>query len=217
MTIPTIVFAKAPQPGAVKTRLIPVLGAAGAALLHERLVARTLRTAAAAAVGPVELCCAPDAAHPFLASSAAAHGVPLTGQGRGDLGERMHRAAARALTNASGVILIGCDCPALTPQYMRTARAALDEGFDAGLGPAEDGGYVLLALARIDPALFDRIPWGGPDVMAITVARFAALRWRWRQLETLWDVDRPEDLMRLRRDLPDGERLLLDIAPTELF
>ncbi len=212
MTIPTIVFAKAPQPGGVKTRLIPALGAAGAALLHERLVARTLRTATAAGVGPVELCCAPDAAHPFLASAAAGLGLPLTGQGGGDLGARMHRAAARALNNASGVILIGCDCPALTPQYLRAARAALDEGWDVALGPAEDGGYVLLALARIDPALFDRIPWGGPDVMAITVARCAALRWRWRQLETLWDIDRPEDLVRLRRDLPHAEGLLLDIA-----
>jgi rSAM/selenodomain-associated transferase 1 len=192
-----IVFAKAPQPGAVKTRLIPMLGADGAAQMHAQLVTRALETATAAALGPLELCCAPDVDHPFFAACAARHGVVLSAQGEGDLGARMARAAARALAEHPRVILIGADCPALTTAYLRTADAALEEGCDAAIGPAEDGGYVLLALARTDPHLFNAVPWGGPDVMATTAARLDDLGWRWRRLDALWDVDRPEDLARL--------------------
>ena len=194
---PILVFAKAPIPGEVKTRLIPALGAAGAAALHERLVDRTLATAAAAAVGPVELCCAPDASHPVLAALAAAHGAILTEQGPGDLGDRMHAAFRRALAGAPAAIAIGCDCPALAPRHLREAALALDDGYDATLAPAEDGGYVLIGLTHAAATLFDRVRWGEPSVMAQTRERLAALGWRWRELETLWDVDRPEDYERL--------------------
>ena len=204
MTTPIIVFAKAPIPGEVKTRLIPVLGAAGAAALHERLVDRTLATVVAAALGPVELCCAPDATHPFLVSCARAHGAGLREQGSGDLGQRMHRAFARA----PAAILVGCDCPALTPDYLGAAAASLAAGNDAVLGPAEDGGYVLIALTRAERSLFERVDWGGADVLETTRERLRGLRWRWRELATLWDVDRPGDLLRLERELPGGARLL---------
>ncbi len=211
MTTPVIVFAKAPRPGAVKTRLIPALGAAGAARLHERLVERTLATAAAAGVGPLELCGDPASA-PFLAARAAAHGAALTAQGPGDLGARMHRAFERALTSAPAALAIGCDCPALTPQHLREASAALAAGHDAVLAPAEDGGYVLIGLARVHASLFERIRWGGPEVNADTRARLGALGWRWRELDTLWDLDRPEDLERLRNGIRDGDLLLRGLS-----
>ncbi len=201
---PILVFAKAPVPGEVKTRLIPALGAAGAAALHERLVARTLATAAAAATGPVELCCAPDATHPALATLAHAQGATLGGQGPGDLGDRMHAAFRRALAGAPGAIVIGCDCPALTPERLREAAAALAGGHDAVIAPAEDGGYVLIGLRRAERSLFDGIGWGGTTVLDETRARLAALGWRWRELATLWDVDRPEDVARLRREIGGG-------------
>lgn len=207
MTTPLIVFAKAPRPGAVKSRLIPALGPAGAARLHERLVERTLATAAAAGVGPLELCGDP-ASDPFLAARAAAHGATLTGQGPGDLGARMHRALQRALAGAPAAILIGGDCPALTPEYLRQASGSLASGDDAVIGPAADGGYVLIGLRRVHSSLFERIRWGGPDVLEDTRARFGALGWRCRELDTLWDIDRPEDLERLRNGIPDGDRLL---------
>ncbi len=212
MTTPIIVFAKAPQPGAVKTRLIPALGAAGAARLHERLVDRTLATAAAAGVGPLELCGDP-ASDPLLAARAAAYGATLTEQGPGDLGARMHRAFARALASAQAVLAVGCDCPALTGQRLREANAALAAGHDAVLGPAEDGGYVLIGLARVHASLFEHIGWGGRDVLEATRARLAVLGWRWLELETLWDIDRPEDLERLRNArLEDGDRLLQGLS-----
>ena len=206
MTISVIVFAKAPRPGAVKTRLVPALGAAGAARLHERLVDRTLATVAAAGLGPFELCGDP-AGDPFLAACAAAHGARVTEQGPGDLGARMERAFARALAAAPAVLGVGCDCPALAPAHLRAARAALAAGHDAVLVPAEDGGYVLIGLARMDSSLFGGIRWGGADVLAQTRARLAALGWRSLELDALWDIDRPEDLARLA-----GDRLLDGLA-----
>src|SRR5665647_860280 len=109
-----IVFAKAPQPGAVKTRLIPLLGEAGAAALQARLVERTLATACAAGVGPVELYCAPRAEDPFFEYCGGRYAVSLASQADGDLGARMRDAFARVLSVARHAILIGTDCPALT-------------------------------------------------------------------------------------------------------
>lgn len=204
--IPIVVFAKAPVPGKAKTRLIPRLGARGAAQLHAALVERTLETACAAGLGTVELCCAPDAAHPFFAACAERHGAALATQATGDLGARMLSAFDRIVPVSGPTLLIGSDCPALTPEHLREAAAALAAGHDAVLGPAEDGGYVLVGLARTSRCLFDGIGWGEPDVVRDTRARLAALGWRWHELAELWDVDRPEDLARLAERIEDGER-----------
>jgi rSAM/selenodomain-associated transferase 1 len=193
-----IVFAKAPQPGRVKTRLAPALGAKGAARLHARLVRRALATAIAARCGPVELRCAPRVREPFFLECRARLGVALRAQGRGDLGERMHRALARALREHRSAVLIGSDCPALRPADLRRAARLLAQGADAVFAPARDGGYALVGLRRSSKALFERIEWGGPGVMRATRQRLRGLGWNWRELRTVWDVDRPEDLGRLR-------------------
>ena len=206
-----IVFAKAPVPGSAKTRLIPALGAAGAARFHARLVERALGTACAASLGPVELCCAPNRSHPFFAECAARFGVALTDQGAGDLGERMHRALAAGLP----AVLIGADCPAMTPDYLRQAADALSAGQDVALGPAEDGGYVLIAANRIRPDAFAGIGWGGPDVMEAQRARLREAGWRWSELAPLWDVDRPEDLKRIRGGMPGVAALLTGMRGEE--
>jgi hypothetical protein len=206
-----IVFAKAPVPGAAKTRLIPALGADGAARLHEWLVERALETACAENLGPVELCCAPDRAHPFFAACAARFGVALTDQGTGDLGERMYRALAAGLP----AVLIGADCPAMTPEYLRGGAGALAAGYDVVLGPAADGGFVLVGANRIRPDAFARIRWGGQDVMAEQQERLRSIGWRWKQLALLWDVDRPDDLERVRREVPGGAARLNALASPE--
>jgi rSAM/selenodomain-associated transferase 1 len=196
-----IVFARAPQPGKAKTRLIPALGRAGAAALHRRLVRHTLRAAADARIGPVELWCTPDARDPFFRESERRLGVSLHPQGGGDLGARMQRAFESVLARASRAILVGSDIPALSAQYLRDADQALVRGDEIVIGPAEDGGYVLIGLSHCDPELFRDIPWGGPEVRAETRRRIAALSWRSSELPVLWDVDRPEDLERLPEDL----------------
>jgi rSAM/selenodomain-associated transferase 1 len=197
-----MVFAKAPTPGEAKTRLIPALGAAGAAALHRRLVMHCLRAARESRLGPVELWCAPDASDPFFRECESRLGANLRAQGEGDLGARMQRAFESALARAARAILVGSDIPALSARYLRDADQALARGDDAVIGPAEDGGYALIGLSRCDPEVFRDVPWGGPEVLAETRRRLAALSWRSSELPVLWDVDRPEDLERL----PEGLR-----------
>jgi rSAM/selenodomain-associated transferase 1 len=190
-----VVFARAPQPGRVKTRLAPLLGAAGAARLHAQLVERTLRTATLAGFEEVHLCCAPEAGGRFFNAMKKRFGVRLTSQGRGGLGERMHR----ALRRHPGAVLIGSDCPSLRPADLRAAARALRSGMDAVFCPAEDGGYALIGARRSVRAMFDGVEWGSAKVMAQTRSRLRRLGWRWRELRTVWDVDRPADVERLRK------------------
>jgi rSAM/selenodomain-associated transferase 1 len=197
-----IVFARAPAAGRVKTRLAPALGREGAARLHARLLEKTLRTAKAARFCRVHLYCAPHSRDPHFSDLRRRYGVRLAAQGRGGLGERMHR----ALRRHPGAVLIGSDCPALRPADLRTAARMLRQGADAVFAPAEDGGYALIGVRRSMPALFRGVAWGSSKVMAQTRLRLERLGWRWRELRTVWDVDLPADLERLRRSrlLPAG-------------
>jgi rSAM/selenodomain-associated transferase 1 len=189
------VFAKAPVPGEVKTRLAPLLGEEAAAELHAILVRRALATACNSGLGPVSLWCAPDPGHPFFAACAGEFGVTLHGQRGSDLGERMAR-AFEALLARSPALLIGTDCPALSADDLRTAAASLVT-HDVVLQPAEDGGYVLVGLARPVAAMFEGMAWGGSRVMRETRSRLRKAGATWRELPTRWDVDRPEDYRRL--------------------
>jgi uncharacterized protein len=191
-----LVFARAPQPGHAKTRLIPLLGASGAATLHARLVRHTLATASRAAVAGMELHGTP-AEDEFLSACAVRYGAALFAQADGDLGLRMQHALGRALETTSWAIVIGTDCPALTTSHLQEAARALQEGSGAVFAPTEDGGYALLGVRHAHPRLFERITWSSSTVMQETRARFAELEWKWTELETLWDVDRPEDVQRL--------------------
>jgi hypothetical protein len=191
-----LVFAKAPLPGRAKTRLIPRLGAAGAARLHARLIARTLRTARAAGFASVELHATPSRTHGLFAFYGKSLHVEIKKQRGRDLGERMHNALARALRRHRPVILIGTDCPALTAADLRRAARLLRGGCDAVLAPAEDGGYALIGVRKVSAALFSGITWGGADVYAETVKRLTLAGYRWRALRTVWDLDRPADLER---------------------
>jgi rSAM/selenodomain-associated transferase 1 len=190
-----LVFARAPQPGRVKTRLAPLLGKRGAARLHARLVEATLRTAVAAGFSEVVLVYAPDSQSEFFKRMRRRFSVQLLPQGRGDLGERMYR----ALRRHPGAVLIGSDCPALRAADLRAAARALRSGADAVLAPAEDGGYALIGLRRAVRCVFDGIAWGHSAVLAQTRARLRRLGWRWQELRTVWDVDRPADVARLER------------------
>src|SRR5471032_1213899 len=133
-----VVFAKAPQPGKVKTRLAAAIGAEAAARLHARLVERAVATALAADCGLVELHASP-AHHAFLHALAKRHGLRLRRQAQGDVGERMYEAFRRGLRSHGRMLLIGSDCPALAAADVRRA-ARLLRGCDAVIAPAEDGG-----------------------------------------------------------------------------
>lgn len=191
-----IVFTRAPIAGRVKTRLVPRLGAAGAARLHQRLTAAALRTALAARCGPVELHAA--GRHGWLTLLARKNAVALKRQRGNDLGERMAHATRAALRRAPFVLLMGSDCPELAPRELRRAARWLAGGADAVFAPARDGGYAMVGLARPADFLFRDMPWGSERVFRESAARLRQAGWRARALTWVSDVDRPEDLERLR-------------------
>jgi rSAM/selenodomain-associated transferase 1 len=205
------VFAKAPVPGQVKTRLIPLLGAERATELYCRLVRHTLATAALARVGPTEIWTTEPGEDAFMQTCRRVLGVEVRQQSDGDLGARMCKGAEDGLRRAAGVIIVGTDCPTMTFGDLRAARDALVAGNDAVLGPARDGGYWLIALSRCDPLLFSGIAWSSATVLEATRERLTALGWRWSELTTRSDVDRPEDLAELAR-VSSLSALVADLA-----
>ena len=197
-----LVFTKTPVPGTVKTRLIPRLGVQGATLLHEWLVYHTLDRVVEALGGsvasPVELWCAPSTDHPFFGILRNRFPLDLKTQDGKDLGERLANAVAPHIQSGRSVIVIGTDCPGISPEFVQSAVRALEKN-DAVLGPAEDGGYVLLGLNRFDRSVFQGIEWGTDVVYRQTCDRLATLGWSWDTLAGQRDLDRPEDLGILSR------------------
>lgn len=195
-----VVIAKAPVPGLCKTRLIPALGAQGAARLAARMLQHAVQSALAANIGPVEICAAPCAGHVAWQALDLPSNVHWSDQAEGDLGRRMAAAAQRTLARGEHVMLIGSDCPALCADTLKTSSRALDR-HDAALVPTFDGGYALLALARFHAGIFEKMPWSTPEVAGTTLARFAQDRWRVQVGEMLHDIDEPADLMHLPKAL----------------
>lgn len=174
--------------------MIPALGAAGAAALAERMLAHAVQVAAAAGPDTLEVCAAPDATHPAFGRLARDHGLQLSTQGDGDLGQRMHRAFLRTLARHDRAVIIGTDAPALDATCLRQAQSALDE-HDAVFVPALDGGYALIGLRQPLACLFDGIAWSTSAVMAQTRERLQAAGLRWAELPAVADVDEPADLV----------------------
>lgn len=185
-----VVFARAPIVGAVKTRLARRIGAEAAARLHQRLVRAALRTARDC--GAVELHA--TRRHAWFETLP----VRVRQQRGDDLGERMFHALRRGLRRHRRVLLIGSDAPSLTGVDLARAARWLRGGADVVLAPAEDGGYALIGARRIVPGVFAGVAWGSGTVMAATRANLLRHGLRWRELRTVWDLDRPQDLDRLR-------------------
>jgi rSAM/selenodomain-associated transferase 1 len=190
------ILAKAPVAGLTKTRLVPALGEQGAADLQARLIERVVKTASAAAIGPVTLWAAPDDSHPLFVAMRRRHGLALKRQPGGDLGARMHAAVVAA---NGPTLIIGADCPALTADHLHLAAATL-RNYDVVAIPADDGGYVLIGLREPHDELFTGMEWSTATVMDQTRQRLQTLTLMWRELPTLWDVDTPDDLERLKRE-----------------
>jgi rSAM/selenodomain-associated transferase 1 len=188
-----VLFTRYPTPGQAKTRLIPAVGQRGAAEIHRRLTERTLAQVRASRL-PFEVRATGRPVEEFtkwLGTEAVAD------QGAGDLGERMQRAAA-----PYPVIFIGADAPDLTARHLCDAASALAD-HEVAIGPALDGGYWLLALARPLDLLFEQMPWGTDQVLAQTLARLREAGAGVAMLPLLADLDRPEDLRRWPDLRPD--------------
>ena len=192
-----MVFAKAPEPGRVKTRLIPLLGKQEAARLHARFVHKTLDMACRAGLSPVELWCSPSVDAVFFQECAQRFDIALYQQAPGDLGQRMHLAISDTLGRCTAAVLVGADCPGLCTADLAAALGALARGADAVLGPARDGGYYLVGLKQPHPHLFDHLEWGTATIFADTVKRLEDRGIAYHCLAERDDIDTPEDYQRL--------------------
>ena len=193
MTRKLLVFTKAPVAGEVKTRLIPALGKEGAATLQRKLLHRTLKITTSCNI-PVELWCSPGKDHPAFDRYRPHYDVTWKNQCGSNLGERMSHALIETLNSADAAILIGSDCPVLREDHLHSAFKKLDQGNDVVLGPAHDGGYVLIGLKRPAPALFENILWGSAQVLSATRKKIDELKLNLSELPTMHDLDRPSDL-----------------------
>lgn len=200
-------FAKWPQPGRVKTRLIPALGVDGALQAHITLSLEVLDNLCTTGYDvsfwwdrPLEQ--PPEFAASLLANIKGAGLQQYYQQGE-DLGERMFRALSQGIEAYSKAVVIGSDCPSVDPGYVRLAVAALDHA-DVVLGPSDDGGYVLIGARKLTADALAGIEWGTPMVLEQTLARMKTAGLSVYVLEPRWDVDEPDDWQRFRRMV--GER-----------
>jgi uncharacterized protein len=204
MSLPSLVlFARAPAPGRVKTRLSARLTAHGAADLYRAFLVDAGRSYLSPGGWQSVLYAEPGPLDPLLAPLFPA---PWRGEAQagGDLGQRLREAFGREVARgAPAVLAVGSDHPTLPRRELEEAFLALEEGAEAVVIPAEDGGYCAIGLGAGAPAgeVFRDVPWSTADVLATTISRFESLGLRHRVLRGGYDVDRPEDLDRLRRDL----------------
>ncbi len=188
-----ILFSRLPVAGRVKTRLIPVLGAAGAARLQENLISRTLEVLEDfPGRGEIDLEVHFDGGSERDARRWFGNASLRRQRGR-DLGERLRTSAEASFRRGYGkVVIVGADIPDLAERHLRRAFALLSD-HDLVLGPANDGGYYLIGLIRTVPELFEGVSWGGPEVLARTLEKARSLDLRVGLIETLRDIDTPED------------------------
>lgn len=191
-----VVIAKVPTPGRSKTRLIPALGAEGAAALAAAMSADVLRTVRAAGL-PWSVAVDGDLGDPWVQALDA----PFFPQAPGDLGVRLTHALV------GGGIAIGTDAPTLPPDLLHAAAA---HPADVVFIPTFDGGYALIRTRATLPGLFDGVPWSCADTLAASVARARGLGCSVGLLPFWYDIDEPADLDFLRRHL---SLLPPDVAP----
>lgn len=196
-----IIFTRYPEPGKTKTRLIPALGPDGAAGLHQLMTEYTvIQTGDLKHGRPVSLEVRYEGGSKRLMKRWLGPAFVYRRQGKGDIGLRMARAFAKAFEDGfSDVVLIGTDCPGRTANTLKAAFTLL-ERCDTVLGPARDGGYHLIGLRRMAPELFANIPWGTSNVFRKTIETLHEKRLSRAFVETLDDIDRPEDLRVLERE-----------------
>jgi rSAM/selenodomain-associated transferase 2/rSAM/selenodomain-associated transferase 1 len=210
-----ILFTRYPIPGQAKTRLVPVLGAEGAARLQRRLTLRALRSAEAIRSrrrGEVDLEIHFDGCDKASMAHWLGGGLNFCPQAHGDLGIRMACAFEKSFGGGSqATVIMGSDCPQLTPEVLAEAFERLQE-HPVVLGPANDGGYYLIGLRRPVPEMFSGPAWGGGTVLATSLHILQKLGLKASLLRPLDDIDRPEDLPAWRRILETEESDLAKIS-----
>lgn len=197
-----IQFAKWPQLGKVKTRLAKKMGEQAAYDAHVELTQSVLTNLTSSNVGSVELCfdqlLAENAEAKALIEHCHQRLVPITSQKGSDLGARMYHALSCGLKRYSKVIIVGSDCPTVDKAYLDQATQTLNSK-DLVLGPAEDGGYVLIGARKTKPGLLDDIAWGEGTVLNSTIERAVNCGLTYQLLSVTWDVDEYDDYLRWKK------------------
>lgn len=219
-----VLFAKAPEPGQVKTRLRPVLSEALCARLQEAFLLDTLHFTDGLPCDRA-IACTPTPAHPFFLRCGQERSLTLIPQEGRELGERMRNAFRWGFSQGYGkVILIGCDTPTLPPHFIREGLVQLDRHAWV-VGPSRDGGYYLIGARsgsytesdRPGPDLFSGMAWGTDQVLTETISRLNGSAVRCHLLPFWYDIDRPEDLRFLKTHLQileaDGTALPKETYP----
>lgn len=189
-----VLFAREPVEGKVKTRLIPVLGSKGAMELHCQLIQNQLEILSDSNISAFELWVEGNPRHPVFENNRD-HGRYR--QLGADLGEKLHTMAIEVLGRSQQLVIIGSDCPWIDEAYLDDAFSTLKQGIDVVIGPASDGGYVLIGMSRVLPDIFRDINWGTEEVLTQTRQRLQQANLQWGELAELADIDRPEDLLKI--------------------
>ena len=215
-TIAVAIMAKAPRPGAVKTRLCPPLLAAEAAALYRCFLLDKIAAVRELVGAQPALAYTPDEARAEFATLAPDFSlVPQRGR---DLGVRLHTTLTDLLAAGHpGAIAVDSDTPTLPREFLQQAVDCLAQpGADIVLGPTEDGGYYLIGVRAAHRELFDGVPWSTPEVLEITLRRATAAGLQAVCLPTWFDVDTPDDLRRLHTVL-DGRPAVAPAGRTARF
>lgn len=192
-----VIFAKAPVAGKVKTRLIPALGAEGACQLYQRMANSIIVSLVNSAVCQVNVFAYPDVKHAFFKDLKNSNVLKINSQYGNDLGDRMLQAITNTHKKFLKVILIGTDCPDYSAAYIESAIKALDNN-DVVIGPATDGGYVLIGTKTPEAHIFSHINWGENTVLNETIQRIREASLTYQLLPPLHDIDIPSDLKHLK-------------------
>ena len=209
-----LIFAKAPKPGKVKTRLLAAVSAEVAAALHAACIADTLRIARGLRGCDVLLFAAGGAEYfrELVQEQKIATRVQVFPQRGEQLGARLENAFRKSFRKGyREVVVIGTDTPWMRAGRLRAAFAAL-QGSDVVIGPAEDGGYYLLGMRTMMPGIFRGIPWSTARVLKLTLGVAERLNLHAKLLPQDFDLDRPEDLRGAVRMLKSNARLAPGLA-----
>ncbi len=193
-------FAKEPILGEVKTRMAPRLNLIQALSLHKSLVSYTVQQIADFPLATLELWVGSNGRHEFFQSLSTNTNIAIYEQHGDSLGDKMYFAAVECLQRAEAVIIIGSDCPFISKTVLTTAIHTLLAGVPVVINPAFDGGYVLIGFTKVAPEVFAGVQWGSETVLQQTRDNMTQLGWRWHELDTLSDIDRPTDLQLLPAD-----------------
>lgn len=189
------IMVRNPVAGRVKTRLAAEIGATGALTVYQHLLDHVLDIAAQLDACSPTVWVDNQPLHQNLRTALHKRGLAYAFQEPGDLGQRMHQAITHGLQDAHEVVLIGSDCPQYSADYLRAAFDLLQD-HDVVLGPATDGGYVLIGARRECPDVFAGMPWSHPGLLAATRNRLRQLDLGYAEMQALHDIDCAEDLER---------------------